>query len=52
MVDGNDALPGLLASHADEIALHTGLPTSVLADLKAVPSYYLHYYYAHDAAVA
>jgi 6-phospho-beta-glucosidase len=52
VVDGTDALPGLLADHADDIALHTGLPASVLADLKAVPSYYLRYYYAHDAAVA
>jgi len=52
LVDGTDALPGLLAAHADEIASHTGLPTSVTTDLGAVPSYYLHYFYEHDAAVA
>jgi 6-phospho-beta-glucosidase len=52
VVDGADRLPGLLAAHGLEIAEHTGLPDSVLHDLGAVPSYYLHYYYAHDAAVA
>ncbi|MBO0775690.1 MAG: 6-phospho-beta-glucosidase [Actinobacteria bacterium] len=50
-VDGTDRLPGLLAGHGAEIAAHTGLPVSVLSDLGAVPSYYLHYYYAHDAVV-
>jgi 6-phospho-beta-glucosidase len=52
VVDGTDALPGLIASHGDAIAVHTGLPLSVTARMAAVPSYYLHYYYAHDAAVA
>ena len=52
LVDGTDALPGLIAAHAEEIASHTGLPTSVTTDLGAVPSYYLHYFYEHDAAVA
>jgi 6-phospho-beta-glucosidase len=51
-VDGTDALPGLIASHGEEIAGHTGLPASVMNDLGAVPSYYLSYFYAHDAAVA
>jgi 6-phospho-beta-glucosidase len=52
VVDGTDALPGLIASHGDAIAVHTGLPLYVTARMAAVPSYYLHYYYAHDAAVA
>jgi 6-phospho-beta-glucosidase len=52
MVDGTDRLPGLIAAHGDEIASHTGLPPSVLHDLGAVPSYYLRYFYAHDAVVA
>jgi 6-phospho-beta-glucosidase len=52
VVDGADALPGLIAAHGDEIALRTGLPLSAMAQMAAVPSYYLHYYYAHDAAVA
>jgi 6-phospho-beta-glucosidase len=51
-VDGTDALPGLIAAHGDAIAVHTGLPRSVMDDLGAVPSYYLHYFYEHDAAVA
>jgi 6-phospho-beta-glucosidase len=51
VVDGADALPGLLASHAGDIAVHTGMPPSVLAELGAVPSYYLRYFYAHDAVV-
>jgi 6-phospho-beta-glucosidase len=52
LVDGTDALPGLIAAHGVEIAAHTGLPPSVTSDLGAVPSYYLHYFYEHDAAVA
>ncbi|HEY8043738.1 MAG TPA: 6-phospho-beta-glucosidase [Streptosporangiaceae bacterium] len=52
MVDGTDRLPGLIAAHGEEIASHTGLPASVLHDLGAVPSYYLRYFYAHDAVVA
>jgi 6-phospho-beta-glucosidase len=52
MVDGTDALPALIAAHGEQIAGHTGLPASVMADLDAVPSYYLRYFYAHDAVVA
>ncbi len=51
VVDGVDVLPGLIATHGDEVADHTGLPASVLHDLGAVPSYYLHYFYEHDAVV-
>jgi len=51
VVDGVDALPGLIATYGDEVADHTGLPASVLHDLGAVPSYYLHYFYEHDAVV-
>jgi 6-phospho-beta-glucosidase len=51
VVDGVDVLPGLIATHGDEVAEHTGLPPSVLHDLGAVPSYYLHYFYEHDAVV-
>jgi 6-phospho-beta-glucosidase len=52
VVDGADALPGLIAAHGEQIAAHTGLPKSVMAELGAVPSYYLRYFYAHDAVVA
>jgi 6-phospho-beta-glucosidase len=52
LVDGEDVLPKLLAAHADEIAPHTGLPADFVRGLGMVPSYYLHYYYAHDAVVS
>jgi 6-phospho-beta-glucosidase len=52
VVDGTDVLPGLIAQHGEDIAVHTGLPPSVMDLLAAVPSYYLHYFYEHDAAVA
>jgi 6-phospho-beta-glucosidase len=52
MVDGADVLPGLIAAHGEQIAGHTGLPKSVMEELGAVPSYYLRYFYAHDAVVA
>jgi 6-phospho-beta-glucosidase len=51
-VGGVDRLPELLATHLAEIAAHTGLPASVTAELGMVPSYYLRYFYAHDAVVA
>jgi 6-phospho-beta-glucosidase len=50
-VDGVDVLPGLIATHGEQVAGHTGLPVSVMNDLGAVPSYYLHYFYEHDAVV-
>ena len=52
VVDGTDRLPGLIAAHDEEIASHTGLPASVLHEVGAVPSYYLRYFWAHDAVVA
>jgi 6-phospho-beta-glucosidase len=52
LVDGEDRLPGLLAAHLDEIAGHTGLPAEVTAELGMVPSYYLRYFWTHDAVVA
>ena len=52
LVDGTDRLPELIAAHGEEIASHTGLPASVLHDVGAVPSYYLRYFWAHDAVVA
>ena len=51
VLDGTDVLPELIAKHGDEIAEHTGLPASVLHETGAVPSYYLRYFWAHDAAV-
>ena len=52
LVDGKDRLPDLLAGHGEEIAGRIGLPLSLLSELGAVPSYYLRYFYEHDAATA
>jgi 6-phospho-beta-glucosidase len=52
LLDGEDMLPELLAEHGDEYAEHVGLPRRLLDELGAVPSYYLRYFYAHDAVLA
>ncbi len=52
LVDGTDRLPELLAAHASEIAAEIELPPAVLHELGMVPSYYLRYFYEHDAVVA
>src|SRR6187431_620464 len=46
-VDGDDVLGDLIAGHGEAIADDTGLPRTILAELAAVPSYYLRYFYAH-----
>jgi 6-phospho-beta-glucosidase len=51
LVDGADRLPELLAGHGEEIAGHTGMPLAVTSAVSAVPSYYLRYFWAHDAVV-
>lgn len=50
--DGRDRLPELLASHGESIAEDLMLPVELLRELKAVPSYYLRYYYAFDDVMA
>ncbi|GLY91892.1 6-phospho-beta-glucosidase [Actinoallomurus iriomotensis] len=52
LLDGEDVLPRLLGEHGEEVAPATGLPIGLLRRLGTVPSYYLHYYYAHDEVVA
>jgi 6-phospho-beta-glucosidase len=47
-VRGADVLPELLAEHGDALAEQSASPLSLLEELGAVPSYYLHYFYAHD----
>ena len=49
LVDGADRLPELLARHRDDIAAHLSLPAPLLDASGALPSYYLRYYYQHDA---
>ncbi len=51
-VDGSDVLPQLLAAHGDELAEQSALPRTLLEELGAIPSYYLHYFYAHDRVLA
>jgi 6-phospho-beta-glucosidase len=51
LVDGIDRLPELIAKQGEEIAVHTGLPLAATAEYGAVPSYYLRYYWAHDAVL-
>ncbi|HEY4411853.1 MAG TPA: 6-phospho-beta-glucosidase [Gaiellaceae bacterium] len=48
-LDGEDILPRLLLD--ERVARATGLPADLVARLGTVPSYYLHYFYEHDAVV-
>jgi 6-phospho-beta-glucosidase len=50
-LDGVDVLPGLLSEHLDEIAGATAMPPSLTRRLGVIPSYYLRYFYCHDAVV-
>jgi 6-phospho-beta-glucosidase len=50
-VDGADALPALLAEHAETLAAEVRLPVEVLMEQGCLPSYYLRYFYTHDAVV-
>lgn len=51
-VDGEDRLPGMLADDLDSLAAEVDLPPALVGSLGMVPSYYLHYYYAHDEVLA
>ena len=51
LVDGRDVLPELLSEQGDELAEQVDLPRDLLDRLGAIPSYYLHYYYLHDAVL-
>jgi 6-phospho-beta-glucosidase len=51
LLDGRDVLPELLAEHGDELAEQIELPRRLLDELGAIPSYYLRYFYAHDAVL-
>jgi 6-phospho-beta-glucosidase len=50
-IGGEERLDEILAEDGEEIAGHLELPVKVLSDLHAIPSYYLRYYYEHDAVV-
>jgi len=51
-VGGRDVLGDLIEKHGAEIAEHVDQPEWLVRQLGAVPSYYLHYFYNHDEAVA
>jgi 6-phospho-beta-glucosidase len=51
-LDGDDVLPELLSTHGDELAQEVGLRRGLLDELGVIPSYYLHYFYAHDVVLA
>ena len=51
LVEGKDRLPELIAGHGEQIAARLQMPRSVLDDYGFIPSYYLRYYYFHDAVV-
>jgi 6-phospho-beta-glucosidase len=50
-LDGGDVLPALLDEHIEPVARSSGLPPDLVRRLGVVPSYYLHYFYEHDAVV-
>ena len=49
---GVDRLDELFERFGPELELESGVPIEVLRLQHALPSYYLHYYYQHDAEVA
>jgi 6-phospho-beta-glucosidase len=51
-LDGVDVLPELIETHAEDIADQSGHAARLIEELRAIPSYYLHYFYAHDAVLA
>jgi 6-phospho-beta-glucosidase len=51
-VDGEDRLPELIDAHLDELTGLAHVPADLIRTLRAVPSYYLHYFYCTDSAVA
>ncbi|HZZ95434.1 MAG TPA: 6-phospho-beta-glucosidase [Jatrophihabitantaceae bacterium] len=53
LVDGTDRLPELLGSPTEAQALADAIdvPVAMLQTIRAIPSYYLHYFYCTDHAV-
>ena len=49
---GADRLAELFERFGPELELESGVPVDVLRLQHALPSYYVHYYYEHDAEVA
>ena len=51
-VGGEDVLPRLIEEHGEQLASRVNMPLQLLQSLGAIPSYYLRYFYQHDAVVA
>jgi 6-phospho-beta-glucosidase len=51
-VDGRDVLPEALETRGETIASQLDLPWALVRELGVIPSYYLHYFYAHDEVLA
>jgi 6-phospho-beta-glucosidase len=51
-LDGRDVLDEVLDSFGDELAKEIELPRRLLDELRAIPSYYLHYFYAEREVVS
>jgi 6-phospho-beta-glucosidase len=47
-VDGVDRLPRMLDEDPGQIADEVGMPVELISELRAIPSYYLRYYYCRD----
>ena len=50
-VDGVDRLPELIDEHVEELADEASTSVELIRTLRAVPSYYLHYYYETRAVL-
>ncbi|MBC3983238.1 6-phospho-beta-glucosidase [Streptomyces sp. AC536] len=49
--EGENVLPRLIAEHGEAIAADLHMPRTLVDRLGVVPSYYLRYFYEHDAVV-
>ena len=50
-IGGAERLDEIIAEHGADLAGNLELPARILSELHAIPSYYLRYYYEHDAVV-
>jgi 6-phospho-beta-glucosidase len=51
-IDGVDVLPQILDEHGESLAARVKIPIEFIRRHGVIPSYYLRFYYAHDAVVA
>jgi len=51
-IDGEDILPGMIEREWERLGRRSGVAGELVRELGVLPSYYLHYYYEHDATVA